>query len=83
VYLTRDAAGQPSQDFRTLFLQETLSRGLIAPSLVVSYSHSEADIDAAAQIIGEALQTYRVALDRGVHSLLRGRAVKPVMRPFA
>jgi glutamate-1-semialdehyde 2,1-aminomutase len=81
--VTRDATGQPSQEFRTLFLQETLSRGLIAPSLVVCYSHSEADIDAAAEIIGEALQTYRVALDRGVHSVLRGRAVKPVMRPFA
>ena len=59
-----------------------MSRGLIAPSLVVSYSHSEADIDAAADIIGEALQTYRVALEQGVHTVLRGRAVKPVMRPF-
>jgi glutamate-1-semialdehyde 2,1-aminomutase len=83
VYVTRDAAGKPSQEFRTLFLQETLSRGLIAPSLVVSYSHSQADIDATAEIIGEALQTYRVALDRGVDSLLRGRPVRPVMRPFA
>ncbi|HLY51586.1 MAG TPA: glutamate-1-semialdehyde 2,1-aminomutase, partial [Steroidobacteraceae bacterium] len=63
VYVTRDAQGKPSQEFRTLFLQETLARGLIAPSLVVSYSHSEADIDAAADIIGEALRSYRTALD--------------------
>ncbi|MBS0366462.1 MAG: glutamate-1-semialdehyde 2,1-aminomutase [Proteobacteria bacterium] len=83
VYATRDARGEPSQDFRTLFLQETLARGLIAPSLVVSYSHSEADIDAAVEIIGEALAVYRVALVQGVRPLLRGRAVKPVMRPYA
>jgi glutamate-1-semialdehyde 2,1-aminomutase len=82
LYVTRDAAGQPSQEFRTLFLQETLTRGLIAPSLVVSYSHSDADIDAAADIIGEALETYRVALEKGVHTVLRGRPVKPVMRAF-
>ncbi len=83
LYSTRDEHGQPSQEFRTLFLQETLARGLIAPSLVVSYSHSEADIDAAAEIIGEALQTYRLALERGIGTVLRGRPVKPSMRPFA
>ena len=35
-YTTRDAEKQPSQEFRTLFLQETLKRGVLAPSLVVS-----------------------------------------------
>ena len=83
VYVARDPHGLPSQEFRTLFLQETLARGLIAPSLVVSYSHSDADIDAAADIIGEALETYRVALEKGVRTMLRGRAVKPVMRRFS
>lgn len=83
VYVTRDADGQPSQEFRTLFLQETLARGLIAPSLVVSWSHADEDIEAVAAIIAEALGTYRMALDKGVHSVLRGRPVKPVMRPFA
>ena len=38
-YGTRDAAGEPSQSFRTLFLQETVSRGLLAPSFVISYAH--------------------------------------------
>ena len=35
VYITRDAAGAPSQPFRTLFLQEMLARGFLFPSLVV------------------------------------------------
>ena len=38
-YGTRDAAGEPSQAFRTLFLQETITRGLLAPSFVISYAH--------------------------------------------
>ena len=37
----RTPSGRPSQAFRTLFLQETITRGVLAPSFVVSYSHSE------------------------------------------
>jgi glutamate-1-semialdehyde 2,1-aminomutase len=60
-----------------------MARGMIAPSLVVSYSHSEADIDATAEIVASALGVYRDALRNGVHHYLRGRPVKPAMRPFA
>src|SRR5919197_2443288 len=44
VYSTRDGDKQPSQAFRTLFLQETIKRGVLAPSFVISYSHSDADV---------------------------------------
>jgi glutamate-1-semialdehyde 2,1-aminomutase len=32
VYVARDELGQPSQEFRTLVLQELLGRGVLAPS---------------------------------------------------
>jgi glutamate-1-semialdehyde 2,1-aminomutase len=83
VYAARDEKGAPSNAFRTLFLQETVLRGLIAPSFVVSYSHTDADIDRAADICIEALGVYREALNHGVHRYLRGRVVAPVMRPYA
>jgi glutamate-1-semialdehyde 2,1-aminomutase len=83
IYVARDSDGLPSSEFRTLFLQETLARGLLAPSLVVSYSHSEADIDMAADTVCAALETYRLALRNGVNAYLRGRPVKPTMRSFA
>ena len=35
-YGTREVAGEPSQAFRTLFLQETITRGLPTPSFVIS-----------------------------------------------
>ena len=83
LYGTYDADRRPSQLFRTLFLQETIRRGVIAPALVVSYSHTDRDIDQTIEIIGEALAVYRQALEQGVEKYLRGRPVKPVFRPFA
>jgi glutamate-1-semialdehyde 2,1-aminomutase len=83
LYATNDADRKPSQAFRTLFLQETIRRGVIAPALVVSYSHSDRDIDLTIEIVGEALAVYRRALDEGIGKYLQGRAVKPVFRPFA
>lgn len=79
-YGTRDAAGEPSQAFRTLFLQETLTRGLLAPSFVVSYSHEDEDIDRTIEIVDHALAVYAKALDGGVERFLRGRPVKSVYR---
>ena len=82
VYATRDPEKNPSQPYRTLFLQETIQRGLVAPSLVVSYSHSDADIDRSIEAIGEALVVYRKALEDGAEKYLVGRPVKPVFRKF-
>ncbi len=80
VYYTRDEQKQPSQAYRALFMQETIKRGLILPSLIISYSHSDADVDHTVSAIGEALTVYRLALAEGVEKYLHGRPVKPVFR---
>jgi glutamate-1-semialdehyde 2,1-aminomutase len=82
VYLTRDTNGKPSQAFRTLFLRETLMRGLIMPSMVVSYAHTDAVIDSTIDRIGEALVIYKRALENGIGQYLPSRPVKPVMRRY-
>jgi glutamate-1-semialdehyde 2,1-aminomutase len=82
IYATRDENMKPSQAFRTLFLQETIKRGLLMPSLVVSFSHTDADIDRTIECIAEALEVYRKALEEGVEKYLTGRPVKPVFREF-
>ncbi len=82
VYATKDADGNRSQLFRTLFLQESVKRGLIAPNLVVSAAHDDAAIDRAAELIADVLPTYRRALEDGVEHHLVGRPVKPVFRRF-
>lgn len=82
VYVTRDQDQQRSQPFRTLFLQETIKRGLLMPSLVVSYSHTDADIQRTIDAIGDALPVYRQALETGIADYLVGRPVAPVFRTY-
>ncbi len=82
IYVTKGPDGQRSQAFRTLFLQETLKRGLLAPNLVIGQSHTEADLTAAADRIADALPIYRAALEDGVEHHLAGRPVQPVFRRF-
>jgi glutamate-1-semialdehyde 2,1-aminomutase len=82
VFGTRDQNRERSQPFRTLFMQELIRRGVIAPSFVVSFSHSDADIEQTGEAVHEALAIYRKALDEGVEKYLEGRPVKPVNRRF-
>ncbi len=82
LYYTLDQQGNRSQEFRTLFLQEVIKRGVIMPSLIVSYSHSDADVDHTIQAFGEALGVYRRALDEGVEKYLVGRPSNIVFRKF-
>ena len=65
VYVARDADGKPSQEFRTLVLQELLERGILAPSFVVGAAH---DADAIEQTI-DAI----TALAPGVPARVDGR----------
>ena len=82
LYATLDQDGRPSQAFRTLFLQETIRRGVLMPSLVVSYSHTDDDIDLTVAAIDEALDVYRRALDDGVERYLVGRPSQTVYRGY-
>jgi glutamate-1-semialdehyde 2,1-aminomutase len=80
VYATRDQEKRPSQGFRTLFLRELLHRGVLAPSFAISAAHTDADVDATIERVGEALVVYKRALEQGLTSCLPGRPVKPVLR---
>ncbi len=82
VYSTRDQHQLSSQPFRTLLLQELLQRGVLSPSLVISYAHKEADVDQTIEIFHEALIVYRKALTEGIEGYLQGRSVQPVFRKW-
>ena len=81
-YATYDAERQPSQAYRALFLQETLKRGVLMPSLVVSYTHSDDDVARTVEAVDGAFAIYAQALDRGVEHYLAGRPSQVVMRRF-
>lgn len=82
IYSARDELKQPSQVYRALFMQEMIKRGILMPSMVVSFSHTDIDIQRTVEAIDEALAVYRKALDEGVDKYLVGRPVKPVFRAF-
>lgn len=81
-FYTRDLDHQPSQPMRTVFMQEIIKRGIVAPSFIVSYSHTDEDIDKTVDAINEALYIYRKALDEGYEKYLVGAPVKPAVRKF-
>jgi glutamate-1-semialdehyde 2,1-aminomutase len=83
LYFTHDANGKPSQPMRTLFLQELIGGGVLAPSFVVSYSHTDADIDRTLDVVEGALRIYAQALQYGEETFLRSRPVKPAFRKYA
>lgn len=80
VFGTRDQDENRSQAFRTLFMQELIRHGVLAPSFVVSFAHSDADIERTAEAVYEAHVVYRKALNEGIDKYLEGRPVKPVDR---
>ena len=82
VFATLDQDHKPSQAFRTLFMQELIRRAVIAPSFVVSFSHSDVEISRTAEAVHEALVVYRKALDQGIEKYLEGRPVRPVWRRY-
>jgi glutamate-1-semialdehyde 2,1-aminomutase len=81
-YSALDRNGRPSQVFRSLFLQEAARRGVLAPSLVVSYAHKDSDIDMTAEAIDGALGVYSRALELGAENFLVGRPSEPVYRTY-
>jgi glutamate-1-semialdehyde 2,1-aminomutase len=82
LYGTLDRDGKPSQAYRSLFLQETIKRGVIMPSLVVSYSHTDADVDVTIDAIDGALEVYARAIEDGVERYLTGRPSQMVYRRY-
>ena len=78
---TRGPDGEPSQAYRTLFLQELLRHGVLGQSFVVSAAHTEDDLRVTVDAVRQALPVYREALERGdATDFFHGRPVAPALR---
>ncbi|MEM7475917.1 MAG: glutamate-1-semialdehyde 2,1-aminomutase [Planctomycetota bacterium] len=82
VLSTCDHDGNSSQAFRSLFLQETIRKGVLMTTLAPSFSHSDKDVDRTLQAMDAALSVYRRALSNGVDRYLEGRPSQVVYRKF-
>ena len=81
--VTKDNNAQASMEYRTLFLQETISMQVLIPWIAISQSHDETDLNKTIDACTSALQLYKVALDTGDPlSMINGSIVKPVFREY-
>jgi len=81
-FVTLDAAGAPSLDFRTLFSQEMACHGVLMSWIAVSLAHGDAELNTTFEAARMTLQVYAKALNEGVGRYLNGPAVKPVFRRY-
>lgn len=81
-FITRDATGDVSLAFRTLFVQEMVKHGVLMPWVALSYSHGSNETDIALEAARKSLEVYRRALNDGVDGYLEGRPIKPVFRRY-
>ena len=81
-YVTRDADGVVSLDYRTLFAQEMARHGVLMSWIAVSLSHRELELQMTLEAARKSLEVYVKALNDGVEKYLEGPAVKPVFRKF-
>lgn len=79
-YQTLDEQGVPSQACRTLFLQELIQHGVIAPSFVISYSHTDNDIEKTANAIENALRKLKSIQGKNIDDYIVGDTIKSVYR---
>ncbi|TGS65819.1 glutamate-1-semialdehyde 2,1-aminomutase [Mesorhizobium sp. M3A.F.Ca.ET.201.01.1.1] len=81
-FATLDLDRKSSQAYRSLFLQETIRRGVLMPSLVVSYTHDNAAVMKTIEAVDGALAVYAQALESGASRFLVGRPSRVVFRRY-
>ena len=81
VFLFKDASGQISPGFRTLFMQEMISHGVHFQGFFVpSFSHTEDDLFYFAKAFETSMSVYAEALKNGYEKYLVGEPAKAVFR---
>jgi glutamate-1-semialdehyde 2,1-aminomutase len=81
-YVAKDAKGDISPGFRTLFAQELIKGGVLMPWISPSLSHGEHELELTLTAVRGALAVYAAALADGLENHLSGSAIKPVFRKF-
>jgi glutamate-1-semialdehyde 2,1-aminomutase len=78
----RNSLGTPDDSYRTLMMQEMITRGVLFQGLFyTTWSHQQDELDHMATAFDQACAVYRAAIDAGgCEGLLVGRPAKPVFR---
>ena len=81
-YFTKDKDKNISLEFRTLFSQEMIKKGVLIPWVALSYAHNDTELNQTLDAVRTALKVYKQALEKGIRPYLIGPAIKPVFRKY-
>jgi len=81
-FVAKDENEKVSYEFRTLFIQEMLKRGILIPWITNSYSHKQKELETTLEATRKTLKVYKMALAKGIDKYLEGKSIKPVFRKF-
>lgn len=73
---------KPSLEYRTVFVQELMAKGIMMPYIAVAYQHTQKEIDATLEAARSAMKIYSEALEGDVSKYILGCAIKPVFRKY-
>lgn len=73
---------KPSLEYRTVFVQELMAKGIMMPYIAVAYQHTQKEIDATLEAARSAMKIYSEALEGDVSKYILGHAIKPVFRKY-
>jgi glutamate-1-semialdehyde 2,1-aminomutase len=81
--IVKNAEKQPCMDYRTLFMQEMIARGVLYQGILSPcYAHTNNDIDFMLEAFDESCEVFTRALEDGAKKHLVGPSIKPVFRTF-
>lgn len=71
-----------SFEYRTVFLQEMIRRGILMPYIAIAYEHTEKEISRTLESARSAMKIYADALNGDVGQFIEGNIIKPVFRKY-
>ncbi len=74
--------GNPSFEYRTVFLQEMIKYGILMPYIAIAYQHTENEIDKTLEAARKAIKMYGDALNGDISQFIDGNIIKPVFRKY-
>lgn len=77
-FVFKDKSGRDSLDLKSLFLQETVKRGILfGGPIFMTYSHTDKDIDRTLGVCAVALRILKKAMDEGdIDRYMQGEKIK-------
>lgn len=81
-YATKDREGNESLAFRTLFVQEMASHGVLISWISISLAHQDTELQITLNAVKKSLKKYVEALEIGIDKYLKSPVIKPVFRKY-